>query len=117
VTLGLVGAGAAFGALAGGTALAVSLFITEHDTSGFGFILGAIFGTPFGAVTGPVVALVLLRRVPLGRLFFGLASGTVLGGVVGWVTATNAVQALGGLAGAFVGCLAAGVMLRFHHRA
>ena len=112
----MVGAGATFGAFAGGTALAVSLFITEHDTSGFGFILGALFGTPLGAVTGPVVALSLLRRVPLGRVFFGLTSGTVVGGIVGWVTSTSLMQVVGGLGGAFIGCLVAAVMLRYHHQ-
>lgn len=113
VTLGLVGAGATFGGFAGGTALALALLITENDTSGFGFILGAIFGTPLGAVVGPIVALTLLRRVPLGRVFLGLSTGTVVGGVVGWVMAASSPQPLIGLAGAFIGCLTTAIMLRY----
>lgn len=112
VTLGLVGAGATFGGVAGGTALALALLFTAGDTSGFGFILGAIFGTPIGAVVGPIVALTLLRRVPLGRLFLGLSIGTVVGGVLGWV-ASSSSHPLMGLAGAFIGCLATAIMLRF----
>jgi len=113
VTLGLVGAGATFGALAGGISLASALLLTEGDTSGFGFILGAILGTPLGAVIGPTLALSMLRRVPLGRLFFGCSLGTVLGGVVGWVFSNAGAQALMGLVGAFIGCMVAATMLRF----
>jgi hypothetical protein len=113
VTFGLVGAGATFGGFAGGTALALALLFTASDTSGFGFILGAILGTPIGAVVGPIVALTLLRRVPLGRVFLGLSTGTVVGGVLGWVMATSPSQAVIGLAGAFIGCLTAAIMLRY----
>lgn len=116
VTLGLVGAGATFGACAGGTALALALLITEHDASSFGFILGAILGTPLGAVVGPTVSLTLLRRVPLGRVFLGLSVGTVVGGVLGWVLASSPSQPLMGLAGAFIGCLATAIMLRYRSR-
>ncbi len=116
VTLGLVGAGAIFGALAGAVALAVSLLITENDTSGFGLLIGAYFGAPLGAITAPVVAWLLLRRVPLGRMFVGSAAGTALGGAIGWITTTSgggAADAVNGLAGAFIGCVVAGITLRY----
>jgi predicted membrane protein len=113
VTLGLVGAGATFGALAGGMALALAMLISAPDMSGFGFLVGGLLGAPLGAVIGPILALALLRRVPLGRVFLGLSLGTVVGGVVGWVMSLYPMQPLMGLAGSFIGCLSAAVMLRF----
>src|SRR3989442_8245659 len=84
VTLGLVGAGATFGALAGGTALAVAVFIADHEDAGLGFIVGALFGAPVGSVVAPIVALSLLRRGALGRNFPLCSNGApVLGGVRG----------------------------------
>ncbi len=110
VTLGLVGAGATFGALAGGTALAVAVFIADHEDAGLGFIVGALFGAPVGSVVAPIVALSLLRRVPLGRMFAVCSIGTAIGGIVGALTAPLSVE--GGLGGALVGCLVAALMLR-----
>jgi len=103
VTLGLIGAGAIFGALAGGIALSISLLITENDTSGSGLMIGAFFGAPLGAIAAPTAAWLLLRRVPLGRVFAGSVAGTVLGGVVGWVLPFAADQVGNGLFGAVAG--------------
>ena len=114
VTLGLVGAGALFGALAGAVALAASLLITENDASGYGLLFGAYFGAPLGAITAPVIGWLLLRRVPLGRMFVGSAAGTAIGGTIGWITTTSgAADAVNGLAGAFIGCVVAGITLRY----
>lgn len=113
VTLGLVAAGAVFGALAGAVALAASVFVTENDSSGFGLLVGAYFGAPLGAITAPILSFLLLRRVPLGRLFVGTAAGTVLGGVAGWITTTSGDDALNGLLGAFIGCVVAAIALRY----
>jgi hypothetical protein len=114
VTLGLAGAGAVSGALAGGVALAFSLLITMPGLSASGLLFGALLGAPLGAITAPVLAWLLLRRVPLSRMFAGFVSGTTIGGVVGWFTTTSR-GALGenGLAGAFIGCIIAGVLLRY----
>jgi hypothetical protein len=103
VTLGLIGAGAIFGALAGGIALSISLLITENDTSGSGLVIGAFFGAPLGAIAAPTAAWLLLRRVPLGRVFAGSVAGTVLGGVVGWVLPFAGDQVGNGLFGAVAG--------------
>lgn len=103
VTLGLIGAGAIFGALAGGVALSISLLITENDTSGSGLVIGAFLGAPLGAIAAPTAAWLLLRRVPLGRVFAGSVSGTVLGGVVGWVLPFAGDQVGNGLFGAVAG--------------
>jgi len=103
VTLGLIGAGALFGALAGGVALALSLLITESDTSGSGLVIGAFFGAPLGAIAAPTAAWLLLRRVPLGRVFAGSVAGTVLGGVAGWLLPFAEDQVANGLLGAVAG--------------
>ena len=103
VTLGLIGAGAVFGALAGGIALAISVLITEHDTSGSGLVIGAFFGAPLGAIAAPTAAWLLLRRVPLGRVFAGSVAGTVLGGVMGWVLPFAGDQVVNGLFSAVLG--------------
>ena len=114
VTLGLVGAGAVLGALAGGVALAFSLLITNPDLSGSGLVFGAFLGAPLGAITAPVLAWLFLRRVPLGRMFAVSVAGTAIGGVIGWFT-TTAGEGLGynGLAGAFIGCVVASITLRY----
>lgn len=118
VTLGLMGAGAIFGALAGAIALGVSLLVTENDAPLFGLVFGAWFGAPLGAVTAPVIGWLGLRRVPLGRMFLESAVGTTIGGIVGWVAATaSGTEVVNGLAGAFIGCLAAAVRLRYCVRA
>jgi hypothetical protein len=83
VTAGLVVAGAAFGAAAGAAALTVAVLITEHEVAGFW--LGALIGAPLGAIMAPVLAWGLLRRVPLGKMFAWCATGTVVGGLIGWI--------------------------------
>jgi hypothetical protein len=110
VTVGLIVAGAVLGATAGALALAIALTLTEGQVYGLEF--AGAFGAVLGAVTAPVVALVLLRRVPLGRMFVGLTSGTVVGGVFGWIVAVVPDQVGSALLSAFVGCLAAAVSMR-----
>jgi hypothetical protein len=116
VTLGLVGAGALLGAVAGAVAVAVSVLITENDTSGDGLVFGAFFGAPLGAITAPVLAWLMLRTVPLGKMFVVAAAGTAVGGIIGWVTTTSGTdEVVNGLAGAFIGCVVASITL--HYRA
>jgi hypothetical protein len=118
VTLGLVGAGAIFGAVAGAVALGFSLLITHPSWPVVdGLAFGAFLGAPLGAASAPVLSWLLLRRVPLGRLFVGLVAGTVFGGIVAWFTTTPGGEIeSNGLAGACIGCLVACVWLRFGAR-
>lgn len=100
VTAGLMGAGMVCGAAAGGAAVALVMFLT----GGFDFIIegsvfGAIIGAALGTVAAPLLSWLLLRRVPLGRMFLVCSLATVLGGVVG------------GLYGASLGCLIAALIL------
>jgi hypothetical protein len=114
VTLGLVGAGAVLGAVAGAVAVAISVLITENDTSGEGLLVGAFFGAPLGAITAPVLAWLMLRTVPLGKMFVVTAGGTAVGAIVGWVTTTSGTaEVVNGLAGAFIGCVVGAITLRY----
>lgn len=111
-TLALIGAGGIVGAIVGATALTFSLIVTHDTRPAEGVIIGAFLGAPLGAVTAPALAWLMLRRVPLGRMFRDCSLGATIGGVIGWVTATSLMAPLSGLAGAFTGCVVAGIMLR-----
>ena len=86
VTAGLSVFGAVVGAAAGAVAMLVGTLITGGMTVGDLFVLGipAVLGAGLGAVLTPIAGWMLLRRVPLGRAFAGLAAGTIAGGVLGW---------------------------------
>lgn len=117
ITTGLVGAGAVFGAVAGTVALAVSLIIDGIPSLVGAALLGAYFGAPLGAIAAPILGWSLLRRVPLGRMFVVCATGTVIGGVAGWLAAgSNGDIMRGGLAGAAIGCVVAAVNLWYRTR-
>jgi len=94
------------------------MVITETFTLGSvvgGFVFGSVLGFLLGAITAPVLAWLLLRRVALGRMFVGCALGTAIGAVVGWITATSGVGPYNPLLSAFIGCVVAAIILR--HRA
>jgi hypothetical protein len=113
VTIGLVGAGIVFGALAGGTAFAFVGLLAGERISTAVFEIGALFGAPLGAVTAPLLAWLLLRRVPLGRMFLVCSVGTAVGGVAGWFAASMSGDImLSPLVGAFLGCLVTASALR-----
>ncbi|HLQ58942.1 MAG TPA: hypothetical protein VK113_05450 [Gemmatimonadales bacterium] len=116
ITVGLIAAGAVFGAMAGAVALTTSLWFAGDPSYEMGLSAGAFFGAPMGAFTAPFVAFLFLRRVPLGQMFLWLTAGTVIGGVVGWITAFSSMDAkvVGGLAGAVIGCLVAAIRMRYH---
>ena len=118
VTLGLVVAGIFFGAIAGGTAVTLVLLLAGERVDPEAFLVGAVFGAPLGALTAPVLSWVLLRRVPLGRMFLVCSCGTAVGGVVGWFTA-GAFGDIGlrALGGALVGCIVAAITLSVRTRA
>jgi len=116
VTIGLVGAGIAFGAVAGGTAFAFVGLLAGERVSTEVFEIGALFGAPLGAVTAPLLAWLLLRRVPLGRMFLVCSVGTAIGGVAGWfATPAGGDIIVNSLGSAFIGCLIAAIVL--WHRA
>jgi hypothetical protein len=116
VTIGLVGAGIVSGALAGGTAFALVVVLADGRISTELFQIGAIFGAPLGAITAPLLAWLLLRRVPLGRMFLVCSVGTAIGGVMGWFATGDAGDLiLNPIAGAFIGCVVAAIAL--WHRA
>jgi hypothetical protein len=113
VTIGLVTAGIVFGALAGGTAFATVGVISGEGITFDAFWVGAAFGAPLGALTAPMLSWLLLRHVPLGKMFLVCSIGTAIGGVVGWfATAAGGDIMLNPLVGAFVGCVIGAITLR-----
>jgi hypothetical protein len=113
VTIGLVGAGLLFGAIAGGTSFALVGLLTGEEISIEALEIGAIFGAPLGAVTAPMLSWLLLRHVPLGKMFVVCSVGTAIGGVVGWfATAAGGNIIFNPLGGAFIGCVIAAIALR-----
>lgn len=113
ITIGLVAAGIVFGALAGGTAFATVGVIAGERITLDAFWVGAVFGAPLGALTAPMLSWLLLRHVPLGKMFLVCSIGTAIGGVVGWfATAAGGDIMLNPLVGAFVGCVIAAIALR-----
>jgi hypothetical protein len=113
LTIGLVGAGLMFGAIAGGTSFALVGVLTGEAISIEPFEIGAIFGAPLGAITAPILSWLLLRHVPLGKMFLVCSVGAALGGIVGWFATTAGGNImLNPLVGAFVGCVIAAIALR-----
>jgi len=114
VTIGLVGAGILFGAIAGGTSFALVGILAGEKISIEEFEIGAMFGAPLGAITAPLLSWLLLRRVPLGKMFLVCSVGTAIGGIVGWfATAAGGDIMVNPLVGAFVGCVIAAIALRY----
>ena len=114
LTIGLVGAGLLFGAIAGGTSFALVGVLSGEEIAIEPFEIGAIFGAPLGAITAPILSWLLLRRVPLGKMFLVCSVGTAIGGIVGWFATTAGGDImLNPLVGAFVGCVIAAIALRY----
>ena len=113
VTIGLIVAGFVFGALAGGTAFVTVGLLAGEGISTETFAIGAIFGAPLGAITAPLLSWMLLRRVPIGKMFLVCTIGAAIGGVIGWFASLAGGDIMiNPLVGAFVGCLIAAVTLR-----
>jgi hypothetical protein len=121
VTVSLIGAGAAIGALCGGVLASLALLLTasinelmSRDTAVF-LGLCATVGGVVGGITAPIVSWGLLRRVPLGRAIAWGAIGTMLGGVIGeWVSPANlhGGGVPGVIIGGFLGFVAASIAVR-----
>lgn len=117
VTLGLMLAGAVFGAIAGGAALQLVFLISGDPLTVDAFVIGGFFGAPLGAITAPLLSWLLLRRVSLGRMFLVCSCGAAIGGVVGWFLIGLRWDLVGPLAGAFVGCALSALILSSRTRA
>jgi hypothetical protein len=99
VTIGLIAAGAIFGAAAGAVALAVAVALTEpiSNVTDFGTLaFAAYFGALIGAAAAPTAGWLLLRRVPLGRAIAITTAGAVTGGIAGWLVAVALRSRFGG---------------------
>jgi len=116
VTAGLSVFGSIVGAAAGATALFFAVLLKGQLIDDAFFVLGlpAIIGAGLGAVLTPIAGWMLLRRVPLGRAFAGLAAGTIGGGVLGWLFLARHMDPIVGSVGpAVVGFLVAAIAMRY----
>lgn len=112
VTIGLIVAGLVFGAFAGGIAFVTVGLLAGEGISTEAFAIGAIFGAPLGAITAPLLSWLLLRHVPIGKMFLVCTIGAAIGGVIGWFAAIAGRDIMvNPLAGAFIGCLVSAVVL------
>jgi hypothetical protein len=96
VTAGLSVAGAAFGGIAGATALGIVLLASGGVALRDFMVLAipGVIGAALGAVLTPIAGWLLLRRVPLGRAFAWLTAGTVAGGILGTLPGLMSVSFL-----------------------
>jgi hypothetical protein len=100
---GVLGAGLLAGLLSGGLR---ELALVDVQ---LGIAFGGTVGAGVGAVMAPLLALVILRPVPLGRALGWGAVGTVGGALMGATLAPSALFAptYGGVAGLIVGAFLA----------
>ena len=120
VTAGLSAFGAVVGAAAGAAALFLGTLFTGVVTYQEVALLAvpATIGAALGAILTPIAGWMLLRRVPLGRAFAGLAAGTVVGGVFGWLFTWQRMDpTIGSVGAAVAGFLVAAVAMRYSKRA
>jgi hypothetical protein len=119
ITAGLAFTGAAFGALSGMVALGIGMLAGGYVTSVGDLtilLLPGAFGAVLGSFLAPLAGWFLLRRVPLGRAFAGLAAGTLLGGLAGWFLFSETDPMIRPIQFAVVGFLLAATALRVTHR-
>ncbi|MDQ2766617.1 MAG: hypothetical protein M3Y30_05630, partial [Gemmatimonadota bacterium] len=115
VTAGLSVFGAVVGAAAGAVSMLVATLLTGVLTFDDLIVLSipAAIGAVLGAVLTPIAGWMLLRRVPLGRAFAGLAAGTIVGGVLGWLLAKHTDPVYASVGSAVAGFLVAAVAMRY----
>lgn len=112
VTIGLIVAGFVFGALAGGAAFVTVGLLAGGWISTDTIVIGAAFGAPLGAITAPLLSWLLLRHVPIGRMFVVCTIGAAIGGVIGWfATIAGGDIMVNPLVGAFIGSLVSAIVL------
>jgi hypothetical protein len=118
VTLGLALAGAVSGGFAGVVALAM-VMVLRGDVAYFSEFLALEIAGEVGAVLGlisaPLVVWVMLRRVPVGRVFLWLTSSAVLGGIFGWFAFSSLDVIFGPTIAAFTGFIASAVALSIRY--
>jgi hypothetical protein len=91
VTGGLLVAGAIVGGIVGAGLLGIFVSVVNVLGKNTGvpplraFAAVAGIGAAIGAVTGPPLAWLLLRRVPIGKALLHTAIGSVIGGLLGGV--------------------------------
>ena len=115
VTGGMLLVGALAGAVAAALALLVAIALTHppfHLAVWGVLALAGMIGAVYGGVLLPVTAWILLRRVPIGLALLGLVLGTVIGGVLGWVSHLGRDLSTGGVYGAMLGFALAAILLR-----
>jgi len=119
ITLGLAGVGALFGGVAGGVGLAiVLLFEPQLWRSAFEFCaFAASVGAVLGMIGAPVVTWVMLRRVPLGRMFTLLTLGTTGAAVLGWFVFSPIDVIWGPTLAGFFGFMATAIALSYRYDA
>jgi hypothetical protein len=124
VTAGLSVFGSVVGAAAGAVSMFVGTLLSGQPILGELFVLGipAVIGAGLGAVLTPIAGWMLLRRVPLGRAFAGLAAGTIVGGALGWSLLARPLShyvdpIMVSVGSAVVGFLIAAVAMRYSKRA
>jgi hypothetical protein len=118
VTVVLALAGAASGGFAGAIALA-TVMVLRGDVAYFSEFLALEIAGEVGAVLGlisaPLVVWVMLRRVPLGRVFLWLTSSAALGGIFGWFAFSSLDVIFGPTIAAFAGLIASSVALSIRY--
>lgn len=123
----LVSICAALGALTG-IACLLLMIVPIYDEWGSGKLLfwswmGAMVGAPLGALLGPVLRLLLLRRVPARRVALYAPLGTLAGSYVsllmGWLFAdmTDGKGIFYLIGGAIPGVIITAVVLHVRYRA
>jgi drug/metabolite transporter superfamily protein YnfA len=116
VTAGLGVAGAVLGAVASVVALLLATAITEGPSlqlhlDVLAFVAG--FGAVCGSIAAPAGGWLLLRHVPLGKAMLWSVTGTVLGGVIAWMTSVGHNQIGRAVLGAVLGFLVAALLVRW----
>jgi hypothetical protein len=118
VTVGLALAGAAFGGLAGVTALATVMVLrgdVAYFSELFALEIAGEAGAALGLISAPLVVWVMLRRVSLGRVFLWLTPGAALGGVLGWFAFSSLDVVFGPTIAAFAGFMTSAVALSIRY--
>ena len=112
VTAGLALTGAVLGGIAGALAFGMAIVMPVLPV----FIYPAMIGGAIGFVATPVIAWLMLTRVPLGRAFSGLMLGTIIGGLAGWFLPGNDDMMTQPILVAFAGFLIAAVRMSVRDR-